>query len=118
MGSVPCWRNPCKTWIKDNFQKSTFGLRVGGATHHYHYLGIGAFVEVVSFEVLTPKIAARVACGEKVSSLSWRRKGRFVEFVGGEHYIVFSLMSMVRHNLCIVCRVSASRGERREARAT
>ena len=46
MGSLPCWRNPCKTWIKDNFQKSTFGLRVGGATHHYHYLGIGAFVEV------------------------------------------------------------------------
>ena len=100
MGSLPCWRNPCKTWIKDNFQKSTFGLRVGGATHHYHYLGIGAFVEVVSFEVVTPKIAARVACGEKVSSLSWQRKGRFVEFVGGEHYIVFSL-SMVRH-LCIL----------------
>ena len=75
-------------------------------------LGSGRLWRFVSFAVLTPKIAARVACGEKVSSLSWRRKGRFVEFVGGEHYIVFSL-SMVRH-LCI--GFVQSERERQEAR--
>ena len=59
---------PCKTWIKDNFQKSTFGLRVGGATHHYHYLGIGAFVEVCQLCSTNTK-----NCGAR----SVRREGKF-----------------------------------------
>ena len=95
MGSLPCWCNPCKRWIKDNIQKSIFGLHVGGATHITIILGSGRFWKFVSFEVLTLKNTARVACGERASSLSWRRKGRFVEFIGEENYIVFPL-SMVR----------------------